>query len=86
MESYRLLITASAIKEIDALPTAKARRAVVSRITALSNDPRPRGCTKLSGSSKYRVRQGRFRILYRIEDDRLVVIVVRVAHRKDAYR
>ncbi len=86
MGNYRVFITPSAAKEIEGLPTAKARRAVVARITALRDDPRPRGCTKLSGAAKYRVRQGRYRVLYTIEGDRLIVVVVRVAHRKDAYR
>jgi len=83
---YTLLIKASAAKEIERLPTQKLRRAFVARIRALANDPRPAGCAKLSGSDKYRVRYGTYRILYRIEDDRLIVVVVRVAHRKTAYR
>ncbi|MDT8367445.1 MAG: type II toxin-antitoxin system RelE/ParE family toxin [bacterium] len=52
----------------------------------LADNPRPHGCEKLSGQEKYRLRQGRYRILYRILDDEVVVIVVKVAHRKEAYR
>jgi len=84
--AYRLLIKASAAKEIERLPTRKLRRAIVDRIHALAQDPRPPGCVKLSGADKYRIRHGAYRILYRIEDDRLVVTVVRVAHRKSVYR
>jgi mRNA interferase RelE/StbE len=84
--SYRLFIKPSAVKEIEAIPTKRDRRRVVDRIESLADDPRPPGCQKLSGADKYRVRQGRYRILYAIQDDRLVVIVVRVAHRKHAYR
>ena len=86
MNRYRLVIKASAAKEIERLPTKKLRRAIIARIRALAEDPRPPGCVKLSGADKYRVRHGAYRILYRIEDDRLIVVVVRVAHRKAAYR
>ncbi len=86
MARYRLFIKPSAVKEIEAIPTRQDRRRVVERIATLANDPRPPGCQKLSGTDKYRVRQGRYRILYAIRDDRLVVTVVRVAHRKAAYR
>ena len=87
MANYRLFIKPSAVKEIEAIPTRRERRRVVNRIESLADDPRPPGCQKLSGADKYRVRQGRYRILYAIRrDDRLIVTVVRVAHRKDAYR
>jgi len=84
--AYRLFIKASAAKEIERLPSRKLRRAIVARIRALADDSRPPGCVKLSGADKYRIRHGAYRILYRIEDDRLIVTVVRVAHRKSAYR
>ena len=86
MARYRLFIKPSAVKEIEAIPTKQDRRRVVDRIESLADDPRPPACQKLSGADKYRIRQGRYRILYAIQDDRLVVTVVRVAHRKDAYR
>lgn len=85
MASYRIFIKPSAAKEIEKLPTKKIRRAIVDRIAALADDPRPRGCRKLSGADRYRIRQGAYRILYTIDDDRVIVVVVRVAHRKDAY-
>ncbi len=86
MASYRIVIKASAAKEIERLPTKKLRRAIVARIRALADEPRPPGCVKLSGADKYRLRLGTYRILYKIVNDRLVVTVVRVAHRKSAYR
>lgn len=80
MAGYELHITATAAKELDALPRKKDRQAVVSRILALAEVPRPPGCVKLSGvEDLYRVRQGRYRIAYTIEDDRLMVVVVRIA-------
>lgn len=56
------------------------------RIAALAEDPRPAGVEKLSGDDKYRIRQGDYRILYLIEDDMLVITIVRVGNRRDVYR
>ena len=83
---YRIEIKPSAVREIRAIGQTSDRRRVVERISALADDPRPAGCTKLSGREAYRVRHGVYRILYTIADDVLVVEVVRVAHRSDAYR
>ena len=86
MASYKLFIKPSAAKEIEASATKKDRRRVVDKIRSLANEPRPAGCRKLSGAERYRLRVGRYRILYAIEDDRLIVIVVKVGDRKDVYR
>jgi mRNA interferase RelE/StbE len=83
---YSILIKPSAVKEIEAIPLKKDRRRIVERIGDLAENPRPPGCEKLSGQDKYRLRQGRYRILYSIEDKDLLVYVVKVAHRKDVYR
>ena len=82
--SYRIVIKKSAAKEIEGLPK-KDRLRMIERIRGLAEDPRPVGCKKLSKQEKYRVRQGRYRILYQIEDGELLVIVVKVGHRKDVY-
>jgi mRNA interferase RelE/StbE len=83
--SYRLLIKPSAGKEIEALPKHDRRR-IVAKITSLSLNPRPPGCEKLSRHDQYRLRQGNYRILYEIQDLDLVVVVVKVGHRRDVYR
>jgi mRNA interferase RelE/StbE len=83
--SYSLRIRRSAAKELERLPLTDRRR-VVARIQGLQSDPRPPGCEKLRGEEKYRLRQGDYRILYQIQDQELLVSVVRVANRKDAYR
>lgn len=85
MGRYRLLVKSSAVREIEALPD-RDRASVVYRIQGLAEDPRPRGCEKLSARNLYRVRQGRYRILYQVRDEEVVVVVVRVAHRKEVYR
>jgi mRNA interferase RelE/StbE len=83
--SYRLSIKPSAAKEIEALPKNDRIR-VIKRIKGLSENPRPPGCEKLSGNDKYRVRQGQYRIVYSISDEELVVLVVKVANRREVYR
>ncbi len=86
MARYKLRIKKSAIKEIEAIGTKADRLRIVKRIKSLADDPRPRGSQKLSGSDHYRIRQGRYRILYSIKDKDLLVYVIRVADRKDVYR
>ena len=86
MEKYKVSIKRSAVKEIEAIPQKKERRRIMRRIGQLANDPRPPGSKKLSGHDKYRVRQGSYRIVYSVEDNELVVIVVKVGRRKDVYR
>ena len=86
MARYRLLIKPSAVKDIEAIPLKRDRQRVVERISKLAEDPRPSGSEKISGQDKYRVRQGRYRILYAIADQDLIVQVVKVGHRKDIYR
>jgi mRNA interferase RelE/StbE len=83
---YEILIKASAAKEIEDISNRRDRRRVIERIRSLADEPRPPGCQKLSGQDRYRVRQGVYRIVYSIEDERLVVQVVKVGHRKDVYR
>lgn len=56
-------------------------------ITALEQDPRPSGCKKLRGATNtYRIRSGDYRVVYTIEDAELLVLVVRVGHRREVYR
>ncbi|HLQ27290.1 MAG TPA: type II toxin-antitoxin system RelE/ParE family toxin [Acidiferrobacterales bacterium] len=86
MERYRVLIKPSAAKEIEAIPNKKDRQRIVRRIQELATDPRPPGVQKLSGHDRYRIRQGSYRIIYGVEDDKLIVYVVKVGHRKDVYR
>jgi mRNA interferase RelE/StbE len=84
--SYSLRIKKTAIKELEAIPNKADRRRIVKRIESLTDDPRPVGAQNLSGSERYRVRQGRYRILYSINDRELIVHVIRIGHRKDIDR
>lgn len=82
MASYELVFKKSVAKDLRAVPKQDVKR-ILQRIRSLSEDPRPKGCEKLSGQERYRVRQGVYRIVYEIEDDRLVIVVVKVGHRRD---
>ena len=85
MASYEIVFRKSVAKDLRALPRQDIRR-ILSRIRSLTQNPRPAGCEKLSGRVLYRIRQGDYRFVYSIEDARLVVVIVRIAHRKDVYR
>jgi mRNA interferase RelE/StbE len=85
MEKYKLVFKKSVAKDLRDLPK-KDVAGILRRFRALAVDPRARGCEKLSGQERYRVRQGAYRIIYEIRDDVLIVIVVKVGHRKGVYR
>jgi len=85
--SYRVLIKPSAAKEIEAVGQKDDRQQIVTRIRSLARDPRPFGSEKLSGRGDlYRIRVGRYRVVYTVGDDELVVLIIRVGHRKNVYR
>jgi len=83
---YSVFIKPSAAKELDAVTNRRDRARLVAKVRSLGENPRPPGCQKLSGSEKYRVRVGDYRVVYSIEDDRSRVLVVKVGHRRDVYR
>lgn len=85
MASYELVFKKSVAKDLRAFPNQDVKR-IMQRIRSLADDPRPAGCEKLSGQERYRVRQGVYRIVYEIEDDKLTVLIVKVGHRRDVYR
>ena len=86
MASYRVEITASAEKALARLQTADMTR-VVRAIAALAAVPRPTGCRKLRGHEDlYRIRVGLYRVIYSIDDRRIIVVVLKLGHRKGVYR
>jgi len=85
--NYRVVIKPSAAKEIEAVGQKRDRQRIVTRIRSLAREPRPVGCEKLSGRRDlYRLRVSRYRIVYSVSDPELVVLVIRVGHRKEVYR
>jgi mRNA interferase RelE/StbE len=85
MEKFEIRFKRSVTKELLKLPRNDNRK-IMARIMALSENPRPAGCEKLAERESYRVRQGDYRIIYSIADDRVVVEVIRIGHRRDVYR
>jgi mRNA interferase RelE/StbE len=85
MAAYSLFFKESVQKDLDGIPKKDLRK-ILTRIKSLAADPRPTGCEKLTGQDRYRLRQGRYRIVYAIQDEERSVTVVKVGHRKDIYR
>ena len=85
MALYKVIVKKSVAKDLRKIPKKDVRR-ILAAIRALAGNPRPPQSKKLSGQDRYRIRQGNYRILYAIEDDRLIVCVVKVGDRRDVYR
>ena len=85
MARYELRIKKSVTKDLYPLPKKDVRR-IVEAINGLADNPRPPQSLKLSGAEKYRLRCGVYRVLYEIQDEILIVCVVKVGHRKAVYR
>jgi mRNA interferase RelE/StbE len=86
MGIYRIEWKASALKELKRIERETVPR-IFAAVEVLASDPRPSGCRKLAGASMtYGLRVGRYRVLYTIEDERLVVQVIRVGHRGAVYQ
>jgi mRNA interferase RelE/StbE len=85
MAAYNIFFKKSVQKDLSSIPKNDLKK-ILSRIENLGEDPRPAGCEKLTGHERYRLRQGRYRILYSIQDEELTIWIVKVGHRKDVYR
>ena len=85
MANYELIFRKSVAKDLRPFPKQDVKR-ILQRIRDLAINPRPIGCEKLSGQERYRIRQGVYRIIYEIEDARLVVVVVKIGHQREIYR
>lgn len=86
MGSYRIEWRRSTKRDLRKIPQDQVSK-IVQAVEHLGTNPRPHGCSKLSGSEcAYRIRVGDYRIIYEIYDGRLIVEVVKVGHRRDIYR
>jgi mRNA interferase RelE/StbE len=86
MDFYRVELTRSAEKDLRRIDRSRVA-AVYEALEGLSDAPRRHGSKKLVGADRtYRIRVGDYRIVYEIDDDVLVVLVIRVAHRREVYR
>ncbi len=85
MGKYRVVFRKSVAQDLHPIPNRYLRK-ILATIKSLSEEPRPSGIERLSGQDRYRIRQGNYRIIYEINDKEVVVVVVKVGHRKDVYR
>ena len=85
MASYDVVLTSSAEKELKKLSRQLVTR-IVSRLENLASNPRPPGCKKLQGGDReWRIRIGDYRVVYTIDDAKLLVEVTRIRHRSEVY-
>ncbi|MGA8163580.1 MAG: type II toxin-antitoxin system RelE/ParE family toxin [Waddliaceae bacterium] len=84
---YQIKITDKILKKLTKFPR-KDKERIIEAIDSLVENPRPEGCKKLKGNQPllYRIRTGNYRVVYSIQDQALIILVVEVDHRKDAYR
>ncbi len=85
MASYRIEISKRVRKDFRPIPKKDAEQ-ILLEIQKLADDPQPAQSKKLKGEDLYRIRIGVYRVIYEIIDDRLIITVVKVGHRKDIYR
>ena len=85
MAAYRVFFKESVEKDFNTIPKKDLEK-ILHRIEMLMEDPRPANCEKLTGQERYRLRQGRYRIIYSIRDKELTIWVVKVGHRKEVYK
>ncbi|MCP4755654.1 MAG: type II toxin-antitoxin system RelE/ParE family toxin [Proteobacteria bacterium] len=85
MAAYKVFFKKSVWKDFKSIP-GKDLTKILDCINSLGDNPRQPRCKKLSGQERYRIRQGRYRIVYSIQDEELTIWIVKVAHRRQAYR
>lgn len=85
MGRFEIEFRASVEKELKEIPQKDQIR-ILRSISLLSADPHPPTSKKLSGQDRYRLRQGDYRILYEILNQRLVVVIVKIGHRRDVHK
>ena len=85
MAEYEIFFKESVWKDLRKVSKSDLKR-ILARIEKLGDNPRPMGYEKLTGQELYRVRQGKYRIVYSIQDNELTVWVIKVGPRKDIYR
>ena len=83
--TYAIEIIRSAQKQLSKIERQEQKR-IIENIRNLAENPRPPGCKKLSGRSAWRIRIGAYRVIYEIYDDHLLVLVLTIGHRGEAYR
>jgi mRNA interferase RelE/StbE len=83
--SYKVEMLRSALRQLAKVDRQDSAR-IVSAIGELAKNPRPPGSKKLSGRDAWRIRVGVYRVIYEVHDERLLVLVVTIGHRREVYR
>ena len=83
--SYQLVMQRRAQKGLASLPQGDYER-VRDATAALAHDPRPTGCKKLIDRDGWRIREGDYRVIYDVDDAKLLVTVLDIGHRRESYR
>ncbi|MCK5580621.1 MAG: type II toxin-antitoxin system RelE/ParE family toxin [Candidatus Omnitrophica bacterium] len=83
--TYNIEVKKSVLKVLKKIPREDQIH-IAKTIKGLADDPRPAYCLKLAGSAYYRIRCGNYRIIYDVQDDKLIIIILKVGHRKDIYK
>ena len=85
MAEFKIFFKESVWKDVENIPKKDLKK-ILNKIKCLGNEPRPSGCKKLTDKEKYRMRHGKYRVVYSVQENELTVWVVKVGHRKDVYR
>jgi mRNA interferase RelE/StbE len=84
-EAYQIIFDRRAEKQLQSLPQAEQKR-IQKVVDSLASNPRPPRTIKMSGSTSWRIRVGDYRIIYDIQDSQLIVMVIKIGHRREIYR
>ena len=84
---YKVDFSRAAEEQLESIPKSDVKK-IIKRAEKLGYDPFPPGHEHLKGAAiaTYRVRQGDYRILYTVHEEKLIVLVVKIGHRKEVYR
>ncbi|HPR65065.1 MAG TPA: type II toxin-antitoxin system RelE/ParE family toxin [Thermoanaerobaculia bacterium] len=86
MGNYKIVFKSSAIKELEEIALKKDRNALITSISSLSDNPRPRGCKKMTSRSAFRIRKGIYGVIYQVDDERQLVKIFKIGKRREVYR
>jgi mRNA interferase RelE/StbE len=82
---FEITFRPSVAKDTKGISVRDSKR-ILERIHSLAGEPRPPGSIKLSAKEYYRIRQGDYRIIYEIVENRLVIVVIKIGHRRVLYQ
>ena len=84
MSRYSIFLSKTAQRQLNKLDDKLVDK-LIAVISNLAENPRPNGYIKLRGRSAYRIRQGNYRIIYEVIDNRLIINIIALGHRRDIY-